>query len=82
LWEGFVYYGAPFSWVSLGVEKESYSKNRVPIPVVCHFGSIHRRVSGGRFPIDKLTDACSWPVASLQYIHVVDMDSYNFTFSG
>jgi len=58
---------ARFSWVSLDVTltRTEARKFGAPIPVMFHSGAIPHRVSGGRFPLGELSDACSWAVASL-----------------
>jgi len=64
---GFGYHMARCSWVGLDVTlKNMGSKIRgIQDRLECHPGSRPRTEFGGRFPIGKLTDACTWPVASL-----------------
>ena len=68
----FMYHRVRFSRVSLDVTLNMRGDRKIgarnigaPIPVVCHSGSRPRREPCGRFPIDRLSDACSKPVASL-----------------
>ena len=58
---GFVYRRARFSWVSLDVTLNRTGARKIGaiIRVVIHSGSRARRVSGGRFRIGNLSDACS-----------------------
>ena len=54
---GCVHHRAQFSWDSLYVALNTTEVRKfgAPIPVVCHSGSRPCRVSGGGFPIGKLT---------------------------
>ena len=59
--KGFVYHRAWFRWVSLDdtLNMTGAQKIGTQNPVVCHSCSRPCRVSGGRFPISKLSYACS-----------------------
>ena len=54
---GFVYHRSRFRWASLDDTLNMTGARKIgdPIPVVCHSGCRPRSVSGGRFPIDKLS---------------------------
>jgi len=72
---GFLYHRARFNRVSLDVTLKKYGleNSELQSRLVCHPYFRPRRDCGGNysigklrgFPIGKLTDACSWPVAPL-----------------